>query len=480
MKQTFSLFSKDVRHLRPEIGAYAGLLMAYCIAAPQTRLGHLSMGFSGIFVTLVKLLMLVSCFVLIARAVQEDKLVGEEQFWITRPYRWTSLLAAKLLFTAVCVFLPFVLMQWVVLLGAGLNPFAEKTGMVLSLLRVVLNVLLPFLVAASVTENLAAALTFIMVLLVSWAGSLTLLLSGKDMRMSPPYELELFGALFGGLLLGTLIYQYARRRTLHSRAAILLTLALFLLMIVGYDRAGFGPPIQALIRSHYPVRDSPRLVFAGSAPYEDNEEDMVVPRDQVEIKLPIHIEGLPSGAKFLNTNILITLDAAGTHYSSPWERVAVSEDFIAFQMPKSVWDRFAGTPARLHLELVAEELRLARVESITVADRFAGPLHGSCELILGGVYCRYPYQEMTPTRVQAEVKPLRATCGDSSKAVAMAASLRHVPPGWTPDPVIDEQLPIRGTFCLGDQLQFSEFASAGNIRLILDLPSLNIAEYGVR
>jgi len=367
-----------------------------------------------------------------------------------------------------------------VLLGAGLNPFAEKTGMVLSLLRVVLNVLLPFLVAASVTENLAAALTFIMVLLVSWAGSLTLLLSGKDMRMSPPYELELFSVLFGGLLLGTLIYQYARRRTLHSRAAILLTLALFLLMIVGYDRAGFGAPIQALIRNHYPVRDSPRLVFAGSMPYEDNEEDMVVPRDQVEIKLPVHIEGLPSGAKFLNTNLLITLDAAGTHYSSPWERLAVSEDFIAFQMPKSVRDSLAGKPARLHLELVAEELRLARVESITVADRFAGPMHGSCELILGGVYCRYPYQEMTPTRVQAAVKPLRATCGDSSQTVAMAATLRHVPPSWTPDPVIDEQLPIRGTFCLGDRLQFSEFASEGNIRLILDLPSLNVAEYGAR
>ena len=62
----------------------------------------------------------------------------------------------------------------------------------------------------------------------------------------------------------------------------------------------------------------------------------------------------------------------------------------------------------------------------------------------------------------------------------MEASLRHVPPGWTLDPVIEEQLPIRGTFRPGDRLQFSEFASAGNIRLIQNQPSLDMAEYGVR
>lgn len=479
MKQISALFWKDVRHLRPEIGAYIAVLIAFSLAAPQARPGRNPMGLS-ILVTLLHLLIAVAWFVLIARAVQEDRLVGEQQFWITRPYRWTSLLAAKLLFIAVCVFLPFVLMQWALLLGTGLNPFAEKAGMALLLHRLVLNLLLPFLVAASVTETLSAALMLIIAIIVSWAGILAFLPSGNGTVTSPPYAVELFSTLFGALMLGILIYQYARRKTLHSRAAILLTLALFLLMIAGYDSAGFGGPIQALIRNHYPVKDSPRLVFAASAPSEDNDADMVVLKNQVEIKLPVHLEGLAPDTKFLNLNVHITLDDAGKQYNLPWEQAAVSEDSIAFLLPKDVDERFAGTPAKLHLELAAEELHLARMESIVVASRFAGPMHGSCELIDGKVYCQYPYQEMTPTRVQAEVKPVKCACGDSNKTIASAATLRHVPPDGRFDPVVDEQLPIQGTFCTGDRLHFSEFASAGNIRLVLDVPAVNIAEYQTR
>ncbi len=43
---------------------------------------------------------------LVSLAVYGEPLPGNRQFWITRPYRWTSLLGAKLLFIVAFVSFP--------------------------------------------------------------------------------------------------------------------------------------------------------------------------------------------------------------------------------------------------------------------------------------------------------------------------------------------------------------------------------------
>ena len=43
---------------------------------------------------------------LIARLIHAETLPGDRQFWITRPYRWQSLLGAKVLFVLVFLNLP--------------------------------------------------------------------------------------------------------------------------------------------------------------------------------------------------------------------------------------------------------------------------------------------------------------------------------------------------------------------------------------
>jgi energy-coupling factor transporter ATP-binding protein EcfA2 len=49
--------------------------------------------------------------VLIARGVQAENLVGDRQFWVTRPYDWYKLLAAKVLFVIVFVNLPLFIVD---------------------------------------------------------------------------------------------------------------------------------------------------------------------------------------------------------------------------------------------------------------------------------------------------------------------------------------------------------------------------------
>ena len=261
MKQVRLILWKDVRHLWPQLSVYAALLATFAWVVLKHGRAASPNSFLAVFVTLLKLLLMASQFVLITSAIHADRLVGEEQFWITRPYDWRSLLGAKFLFVLTCVALPLVLMQWSLLHVAGLNPFTVKIGMASSLLRFALVACIPLMLIASVTESLATAFTFLAALLLAWAGFEQFILSGTLSRMSPPFEFPVFGALFGVLLLAILSYQFARRRTGHSRIAIAATLALLLLFSFGYDRQGFGAPVKELIRNHYAIPSRDRCTW---------------------------------------------------------------------------------------------------------------------------------------------------------------------------------------------------------------------------
>lgn len=469
VKQTVLIFWKDVRYLWVELSVYVVLLAMFAAAAPQVWLGRSPNQFLALFVTLLKILMAVSWLVLIARAVHADSLVGQEQFWITRPYRWQSLLAAKTLFVALCLGMPFVIMQWAILLQAGLNPFAAKTGMAVCLLRFALDVILPFFVVASVTENLATTFTFVAAMMVTWAGLLTFILSGTDMRMSPPYSLAVFCVLFGGLMVEILIHQYARRRTMHSRWVIVGFLASFLLMVFGFDRQGFGAPVEGLIREHYAINDAVRLARADSVPYKERGEDMRLTRDQIELKLPVRIDGLPDDAKLRDPHIAVEIEGGGVRYASAWQSAVLGEDAVGFVIPKGVFERFVNIDASVHLEVIAEQLRPARVVQSVASEMFRGPMKGVCSLIEERVYCRYAYREWVPTRVEA------SACGG-----AIGATLRHVPAETTPDPVVNEAVPSKGKVCAGDLIRFTEYGTVGRLRLVLDMPMIRIGQYRAR
>jgi hypothetical protein len=481
MKQVPLILWKDVRHLWPQLGVYAALLATFAWVAPQTWPGSAPNDFLAVFVTLLKLLLMASQFVLITSAIQADRLVGEEQFWITRPYDWRSLLGAKFLFVLLCVALPLVLMQWSLLHVAGLNPIAAKIGMASSLLRFALVACIPLMLIASVTESLATAFTFLAALLLAWAGILQFILSGTLSRMSPPFEFPVFGALFGVLLLAILFYQFARRRTAHSRIAIAATLALLLLFKFGYDSQGFGAPVKELIRNHYaiPSTGSLHLVFGpGPVPYEERGKDLQYLRNFIEVKLPIRLQGLPTDARLRYPNVAVTLAMNGVRYATRWENASVSENAIGFPLSKDIFNRVADGNTTMHLELVAEEIRPARLEHVVAADRFPGPMDGNCVLFNGKASCHFAYQARTPTHVEAPART--AACDGQPPAATAGAWLLQVPSGSGFDPVVNETLSLRANLCAGDPLTFTEFGSPQRFRLVLDVSGVKLRDYVAR
>jgi hypothetical protein len=482
MMQALHIFRKDVRHLWPEFGVYVLLLVAYAFAAPQVRPGAGSPDpLVQVSVRLLTYLIAIAFFVLIVRLVHEERLVGVEQFWITRPYRWTSLLIAKVLFIVVCVVLPFIAMQWWLLSQAGLGMLASPAGMTRSLLMLCLIVWLPFTLIAAITSTLSEASMVLIGVLVVWVSLLLSLFRGEGKTMSPPFSVEVLAVLFAMMLGGVLIYQYARRRTSRSRIALAVIMALFVLLLYGFADAHFGSPVRAMIRSQYPVssESSLHLVYMpGSVPYEDRAEDTHVPRGFVEIKLPVRLEGLPVDYKLHNTNVSFTVDVQGFRYISPWQSAMVGDGVLSFVMPQKVFERAATGASHLSLEFLAEKLRPGTSEVVSASDSFIVPNNGRCVLNHGVPVCQYAYWISEPTRVK--VSDDHGACGISNSTRSAYTTLRLIPAGTNVDPVIQQVLHLESTVCSGSQLTFSEYHPAGNFRLGLDLPSINLGQYKTR
>jgi len=146
MRQAIHIFRKDVRHCWPYLAAVLSLTALNAwqasidLPVPQTY---------RLFTndSLLSLLMMLAWWLTIGAAVHGESLVGERQFWTTRPYSWKSLLAAKLLFLAAFMALPLLISDFYVLLASGFNPLDLIPGLLWRQAWLLAFLILPFVVA---------------------------------------------------------------------------------------------------------------------------------------------------------------------------------------------------------------------------------------------------------------------------------------------------------------------------------------------
>ena len=197
--QSLHIFRKDLLHLWPETLVVVLLFVAFAWTASSAWLhtqaaiaSTLLGGFLKIF------LMPVSWLVVITRLIQDESLVGDRQFWTSRPYHWAKLLAAKLLYLFVFLYVPFFLMQVFLLKHAGLYPTLALPALLKNLLLLTVIIVIPLAAIAAVTSTFARMLLStvgaIIYLLIVSLGVVYLLL-----RRMPPPGLEYF--LYGLIIL---------------------------------------------------------------------------------------------------------------------------------------------------------------------------------------------------------------------------------------------------------------------------------------
>ena len=496
--QSLHIFRKDLLHLWPETLVVVLLFVAFAWTASSAWLhtqaaiaSTLLGGFLKIF------LMPVSWLVVITRLIQDESLVGDRQFWTSRPYHWAKLLAAKLLYLFVFLYVPFFLMQVFLLKHAGLYPTLALPALLKNLLLLTVIIVIPLAAIAAVTSTFARMLLTtvgaIIYLLIVSLGVVYLLL-----RRMPPPGLEYF--LYGFIILlpfAVLVYQYATRKTHIARIVLALTplLIVALLLLI---------PATALIHRAYPLSTT----GAQLAPLPDALLPRTTPTGRlriegglVQVALPFAVSGIDRESNLLIKGLQLTIDAPNYHWSSPYQNDAGNElnafnpaTILPVILPAAVFQRVHDTPADVHLSLAVAGLKAEQPSTwkATLLP-FSVPGHGVCSYSAeepdAPPVCRYPLQVPTVNLVGADLTS--GSCADTStpKVPSRANLAPRLPSALDFDPVISIPLDLRNAsgapqqplfLCPGTPLHFIEAKPSGQNRLEVTLKQILLDRYVTR
>lgn len=235
MKQAWHIFAKDVRHFWPEIAISLVITAAFAGTYRYTWMADMAPGIPKLqylqkLAEIMAGLVPVSWWILITRVVHAESLVGDRQWWITKPYEWSQLLGAKLLFLAAFALLPFFVAQCVLLEEAGFRWFEYLPGLGFNLVLVFGILVGPLLALAAVTSGFGKMTLTLLAALVAVI-LIAVLGAWKDTGGIASYGDDAGGAASFLLVLvccgAAVVVQYARRMSWMSRLLLLSVLVPF-------------------------------------------------------------------------------------------------------------------------------------------------------------------------------------------------------------------------------------------------------------
>ena len=500
LPQPLHIFRKDLVHLWPETLFVLVLFVGFCFAAPSGWSGSQYATYVTALAWLIRILMPISWLVLIARAIQDESLVGDRQFWTSRPYHWASLLAAKAILIGSCIYLPFFLMQVYLLHRAGLYPMLAIPSLLHNLLLLTVIVIIPLAAISAVTS------TFPRVLLTFIGAILYILVLGGTagysaiLKMQAPHLDWIFDAVFIGLPAIALLYQYRTRKTLNSRAILVATPLVAVLIF-------FVTPTAAIIAHSYPTPSgdsAPKLTGLSDkfpAPPTPTGALNTI-RDFVTLSLPVQVAGIGPDIHFLVHGTRATVTAPGVAYTSPFmnsiRTVELSADrpvaLVSFMIPLDVFDKIKSSPADVRVDFAAEQLKAEKPTTwhATLLP-FSVPGHGICTF--PGEHddnqtatCRYPLKQPNISFVTAQLAA--ASCANpAATPVSGQASLGSRGSSLDFDPVVTVPLTFQTgdpdpshnyVLCPGTKLDFVEATTLPNASLTLDQKQVTLGTYAAR
>lgn len=435
MKQVLHIFAKDTRRFWPEILLSLATLAALVIVYPmQWKLppGTLGMQARNTFIfshTLLNaacsLLVLLSWVLLIARVVYEEPLVGDRQFWITRPYGWGQLLGAKLLFVVLYLYPPLVAAQCICMVSAGVHPFDGISTLAAYLFLLTGLVVLPVTAIASVTAN-QAKLTFIaigillygLVSAALWFRSLFWSLSGLKQQYFQYFQNA--AGVPAVLCALVIVLQYATRRTALARLILIGAIALGVCAHIASTTAN-SSAIRASIWQKFRASDFSSIAQAPfQLTYSPSDKHPVlanVTKDYdrqpvVDVRIPMTYAVVGQDAAMHLEMFAVEFDGAdGFRWSTlqnnfwPTEYLSKMRFWPGFFMPVAVYDRLKTGPATVKLTLYYDELQPTdTVRSTLSADSYdiPGSVHCGVGITHAWLLCRTAARQAPILNVNAD------------------------------------------------------------------------------
>jgi hypothetical protein len=536
MKQILHIFQKDTRRLWPEIllsimatAAIVCVLPLQWTSPPTTIWGAnnarmMDIGMLGRGLTL---LLVISWAILIVRSIHAEGLVGDRQFWLTRPYVWIELLGAKLLFLAAFVFLPLVIAQCLLLVLAGLNPLASVGGLAFNLLLIAGMLVLPLVAIAAVTADFTRMTLTVLAILLG----VGVLVSVVTMHLSFGVEGSLIGKLLflalgdpflpsnGAISVGhhsqlpiavlllavcgtAIALQYALRRTPLSRM-VLLSLPIALTVLVLLTAHGSGPA--------NPFTDPtyPPLAAGATPPVQlsyapDEKHPLYVSRGEspVGISIPLGFSGLAADSAVIAgpyPRVTIT-GADGFTWSAnagelyPEKFVSTrSRTHVGFHIPRTDYDRLKHGQVTISLSFALTQLQAIDSIRIPMPTRdVMVPGLGVCrrpDLNHAILVCRSALREPQLTYASADWS--QTPCPASQPEIEQVRGdpwmgmLNADPAEFGVAPILftsfvfmpDMNNTTGGKYlCAGAPITFTRYRLAGRVQSTLIIPNLDLPE----
>src|SRR5215471_3481899 len=432
MSQILHIFRKDVRHHWIEILLCQAALVAYCWIEVRTW------GEPGTFAVdsltqFIVVLVPLTWSLFMFRLVQDESLVGDRQFWVTRPYEWKKLLAEKILLVLLFINVPLLIAGAILLAKAGFSPAPHVLGLFWMQLVLLQLPFLPLLALASVTRNLTQGFLTLLAVWLLIVGTLVVpawfrISSTHYMTLAvglpivvPRNSNDLQGLVIVLLCVAAVGLQYARRKTAQSRLLLVggaLTTVLIFLVSAYATRH----------RDPYPVPARPTIAFhAGldpvklSAPKVPAEQGEVVP-----IGIPVTAGGLAPNTVGEIRGMRVVLEGpGGLRWDGRWPggmQLLGPQDSrwrALYQMDYETYQRLKSVPLKAYVSLSVDVFREHEFETISATGgEFAVPGVGRCRVWGMGRYVRCISPLVKPGMVVLRTDPALSTCPDQDMSLA--------------------------------------------------------------
>ena len=514
MKQILNIFRKDLRRFWSEIAVSVALLVTYSWNDVRGWSGERDVAaYGGIaaivgyqFLSgLVTVLLPIAWAFLIVRVVQGEALVGDRQFWITRPYEWKKLLAAKVLFVVITINLPLLIADVFLLAKAGFPPTHYVAGLLWMQLMIALILILPMAtlatVSASVVQTILAILGVTLYMFgVAWLASVI----PSSSFSGPADSLELILVIV--VCVVVILWQYAKRKTAGSRWLIAgLGIAIISIVAVApyntivshkFPRIAAGEPlpVQLALLPAAPIGDS-------DAPEKEKE---------ITVQIPVGFSGLAKDSIVVVSGVMVSLDAPnGLRWNSGWVSLGTelfpdTKDImqIHFSLKKAFFEQVKSASVKARISLALTEYRdKNRRDFVTPHGEFLMEDVGYCFAETSyrrEIHCRAPLR--TPSSMMITSDLSANTCwamgGESRVEIRLIVKNWYqnsdsgpAELGISPVKNVDFHLwarndngarPIVAGICPGTPLVISNPELVRRFGTELEINSLHLADYRLR
>ena len=365
MRQALLILRKDVRHLWPQIAVFwamvAGHAYIYAVTPGNPKI--------ALFLTMPALVLIGACVYLIGALVHEDALIGDRQFWLTRPFDWRSFLAGKVLFAVVFMALPILVAQIVVTTVSGLPISSSLTALAPTEAKMLVLVAIAIAFAV-VTRNLTQLFLTLLVALITQA-LLFQCVFGLAYENGDWGSVEWIRTASTALpvlagMVALVLLMYRR----HSATLARVILAGLVLLVpaswcLHWWYAAWG--LQTRLYANSVTAPPVSIRYDSGAPplprgrwYHHSRESVV------GLKIPVETLGLPDGMQLIGERLRTQVNLPdGRRWDSGWRAVggigAVTgakhlvrrngADFLAVNIDAAFVDIATGPPAQVHARL---------------------------------------------------------------------------------------------------------------------------------